>query len=154
MFSILTLTAMILQQFSGLPTTAQLTPEQERTIRVTISDYPAGTFTEFVPLPELGGALLPFTRVDMPKELKAAYAKAPSAVLGLLLRIADGGNPRESSSAAAYAFTLLDPKTETGGVVVIDMFKKATYDVVDEYWETTPRYHWIGKIKEAVKAKK
>ena len=131
--------AAILQHLAGLSASAKLTPEQERTIRVMISDYPAGTYTEIVALPELGGAPLPFTRVDMPKDLEAAYAKAPSAVIGLLLRIVDGGTPRDSSSAAVYALTLAGP--DGAGLAPIALFDKATYDVVVKGWDTTPRYH-------------
>ena len=86
----------------------------------------------------------------MPKQIAEAYAKAPSSVIGLLLRIVDGGNPTDSFSAAVYALALLGPAG--AGLAPIALFDKATYDVVAKNRTMTWRYHWIEK--KAAQARK
>ena len=47
-------------------------------------------------------------RLLIPETLSGLYRQHPSAVLDLLLRIIDGGNPRDSVLAAGYAISSLD----------------------------------------------
>jgi hypothetical protein len=83
----------------------------------------------------------------IPEALSGLYRQRPGAVLELLLRIIDGGNPNDSALAAGYAMSL--QKGPAVGVICVDVFDKDTYDKLDKAWETTPRKHWIAKIKNA-----
>jgi hypothetical protein len=82
----------------------------------------------------------------VPDSLTEAYKKHPQAVLGVLLRIMDGGNPNDSVLAAGYAISLL--RGPGVGIVCIRHFDKETYDTVDKDWEVTPRQHWIKRVRQ------
>jgi len=86
-------------------------------------------------------------RLIIPEALSDLFRLHPSAVLDLLLRIIDGGNPDDSVLAAGYAISLLDGPV--AGVVCVDVFDKGTYDKVEKAWKTTPRKHWIRAIEHA-----
>jgi hypothetical protein len=86
-------------------------------------------------------------RIDIlvvPEELTDLHRRHPEAVLGLLLKIMEGGNPRDSSLAAGYALSLL--KGPEIGIICVRHFDKDTYDSFNKNWETTPRKHWIERI--------
>jgi hypothetical protein len=88
------------------------------------------------------------TMIGVPQPVTEMYVKHRHSVLNLLITIAEGGNPRDSVLAAAYSIALLDGPAVA--VVCARNFDRAAYDVVDEDWETTPRKHWITKIRERI----
>jgi hypothetical protein len=93
--------------------------------------------------------------LEVPEPLAQLYKHHPRPVLDLLLKIMDGGSPKDSVLAAGYAMALLDGPG--GGVVCVEHFyfgkHKATYDAVDKDWEKTPRQHWIKKVREKMAVK-
>jgi hypothetical protein len=89
------------------------------------------------------------SELEIPPVLSELYKKNPSAVLDLLTRIADGGNPADSIRAASYAIELADgPGCGLGCVLV---YKVDTYDVVDKRWGHTPREHWVTHLRAKLK---
>lgn len=93
----------------------------------------------------------------IPKPLAELYKAHPKPVVDMLLKVIDGGRPKDSVLAAGYALELLDGPG--GGVVCVDLFyngknAKANYDIVDKNWEKTPRQHWVKKIHEKMLARK
>jgi hypothetical protein len=86
----------------------------------------------------------------VPKSLARVYDNHPEAVLDLLLKIMEGGRPCDSALAAGYAISLQAGPT-VGSVCVENFFNENTYDVLDKYWATTPRKHWIAKVRELKK---
>jgi hypothetical protein len=87
----------------------------------------------------------------LPDSLVALHKKKPQAVLNLLLVIMEGASPKDSVLAAGYAISLLT--SPAVGVVCIDHFDKNTYDSVHRAWETTPRKHWLKKVRAELKKK-
>jgi hypothetical protein len=63
----------------------------------------------------------------------------------------DGANPNDSSLATGYAFELLLGPGR--GVICVEFYDKKKYDVMDKAWETTPRQHWIDKLRSKMKSK-
>ena len=114
----------------------------EKAVRTAVYDHGIVIGTRF----DRG---LPFDEVGIPKSLKDAYVKRPKAVIELLLTIAEGGEPRDSMKAVAYAISLIDGPGV--GVVVVSVFDRAKYDDIDPAWEETPRRHWIGKLNERIR---
>jgi hypothetical protein len=89
------------------------------------------------------------SKLVLPKALETSYTKHPQAVLGVLLKIMEGGRPRDSALAAGYAISLLDGTAV--GVICVEHFDKKTYDSLDKDWRTTPRRHWIAKVNSRMK---
>ena len=118
----------------------ELTTEQIQMVRDAV--YSKSATTEFL-RKEL------YDIVPVPKSLIEVYKQKPVKALEVLLLIMDGANPRDSVSAAAYAFELLEGPG--AGVICLRVFKSEKYDVVDEDWKTTPRTHWIRHLRAAIK---
>jgi hypothetical protein len=87
--------------------------------------------------------------LGIPEPLAELAKNHRREVIELLLKIMDGGSPKDSALAAGYAVSLLSgPRV---GVVCVERFDKATYDEVDKDWETTPRQHWIDRVRAGLK---
>ena len=90
-----------------------------------------------------------FSILEVPKILTDLYKKNPDAVIDLLSRIADGGNPADSIRAASFAIEMVDGPG--AGELCASLFKTATYDTVDKDWGHTPREHWVKHIQAKLK---
>ena len=117
-----------------------LTPVQDKKIRAIIAACPPYFIT-----PSKSCYLV----VLVPDDLSKLYKSHPIGVLDLLVRVADGGSPLESVTAATYALALLDPMG--GGIICASGFDRNTYDDIVNAWGETPRYHWINIIKQTAK---
>jgi hypothetical protein len=118
-----------------------LDSESEKVVRDAVYSGEMCEYTIFEP---------PFDRVlYIPKPVVQVYEKHPKGVLELLVKIIEGGRPRDSVLAAAYAVSL--QAGPAVGTVCADHFDENTYDILDNDWGTTPRKHWIAKIREARK---
>lgn len=97
---------------------------------------------------------IPIDAVAIPKELRDAYAAHPSALIELLLLIAEEADPVDSMKAVAYALSLIDSPVH--GVVFVRVFDKVkdNYDKVNPFGGVTPREHWISGVKEELQRKK
>ena len=92
----------------------------------------------------------PWDRVlRFPEPLTQLYNQHPQAVLHLLLKIMEGGRPTDSVLAAGYAISL--QAGPSVGRVCVENFDEKTFDTLDNDWRTTPRKHWIAKVREAEK---
>ena len=87
--------------------------------------------------------------LEVPKSLSELYKKKPTAVLNFLLVIMEGANPTDSVLATGYAFELLSGYGR--GVTCLEIFDNANYDVICKEWCTTPREHWIRKLRGEMK---
>jgi hypothetical protein len=145
LYTVLALAASVACVGGDAPTGKELSPDEIRLIREAVYDHDAWIST---PAPETGM----FRLLDVPKPLRELYKKQPAAVVHVLLAIIEGANPKDSSLAAGYAAELFDGRG--AGVVCVEFFDKSTYDVVDKTWETTPREHWIEKLKERMQKKR
>lgn len=85
----------------------------------------------------------------VPEQLTKLYQKHPKAVIEVLQKVVDGGSPKDSATAAGYAIELM--KGPGVGVVVLDHYKKDTYDSIDPTWKVTPRTHWAGRVRSHMK---
>jgi hypothetical protein len=88
--------------------------------------------------------------LEVPKALTELYKQNPGQVLDTLSVIMEGGNPKDSILAAGYALELLAGPGH--GTVCVDLFDKGTYDSLDKGWKTTPRLHWINRLKKERKS--
>jgi hypothetical protein len=91
------------------------------------------------------------SEVEVPRKLVQLYSSHQTETLEILLRIADGASPTEAITAITYAFALVDGPG--GGVACIQLFDAGAFDKMDKAWATTPRRHWIAKLREKMKAK-
>jgi hypothetical protein len=125
----------------SVPTTTLpplLSPAQEKIVRNSV--YGKQPLIRAIPMEGLD-------EIVVPKELAEVYKDHPRETILVLLAIIDGAKPDDSVLAAAYAIALLHGAPV--GPVCYKFYDRKTYDDVDEDWETTPRKHWRGKVRES-----
>lgn len=115
----------------------QFGPQQERSIRSAV--YSGKVESESPDLDFQGRLIIPRCIVEIHK-------KHPDKVVSLLVVIVEGANPRDSVAAACYAIALLHGAKQ--GVIPIEHFNVESYDKIDSDWNTTPRRHWLEKVRE------
>jgi hypothetical protein len=126
---------------------ALLSASEEKSIRDIVYGEQTGTV-----LPT-SGKYAKHEILTITPDLQKIYDNKPDATLDLLNKMIEGGNPRDSSYAAACACTLCADDPVLGAVIRRTAHAK-TYDVFDSYWEETPREHNIRMLLIVRKEKK
>ena len=139
------LSLLFLVEPKALSDREQLSVEQIRIVRESVYEKLAPIGTDYKTL---------VRSVLVPADLRELYNKKPEAVLDVLEVIMQGGRPRDSVVAAAYAFELHG--REGDGVVVVDFLESRgkEYDKLDRNWKLTPRDHWIERLRSKREEKK
>jgi hypothetical protein len=118
-----------------------LSENDERDLRRAVYDHDIITY-----VPQEGK--LPRADVLLLRdEVVAIYKKKPLATLRLLLKIVEGGNPKDGMLAAGYAISLV----QSPAVAMVCVRRRQDeFDKVSEGVKTTPRRHWTEKVKEFI----
>src|SRR5262249_20306452 len=108
-----------------------LTTEEESTIRKIVSSGHQGTAVYKDP------KLIGIEFLPIHEELTDAYKRRPVTTVLLLVKIIEGGNPKDSVFAAALAISLRNDKSALGATI-LGLFNEKTYDQIDANWKQTP----------------
>lgn len=129
-------------QLQGDESRAVFSNEHEQAVRQSIYNNDAEIETRKTDLQ---------TYLRVPKQLTQLHKDYPHEVINLLMKIIDGGNPKDSQFAAGCALSLL--KGPEVGIVFVTAYKVDDWDSTNFYQTETTRAHCLAAVKAAMIAK-
>ena len=85
--------------------------------------------------------------LGVPAHVFTIYEKDPVGTLEVLLKIVEGGNPKDSALALGYALSVVAKTPWAGAIAAHEIIGRDHYDQLDDGWQCTPRQHWVGCVK-------
>jgi hypothetical protein len=122
-----------------VPSRTILTKEEEALIRKLVYEETA------ILVHPLEGKYALLELLYVPDEITEIYKKCPVGTLGLLLKIIEGGNPKDAMLAAGYALAIAEDPV-TGAICTRGRRDSFDQVIKNSRKSNTTRNHWANEV--------